>query len=232
MADQNFQRRPQHILNDYRYPLPRSEKPVEGAKFPAMWTWQFLLSGKIAFKVEDGVWGEQDRNKKVKEFEFSMDDRNMFLDVLEEAVNNTEFTSYQFPLKYNGFNMQTKRPNEVASTVGTMTIIRTEEGKIRVGYARGDYKVMFLFQSPHDAPVTIKKKDGTVFEDHGMMSRAYTRWFIRFTRENCDKYELENYKPREKKENNNNNNSNNNWGGKQQSQQQQPASNDFDDIDW
>ena len=43
----NTPRRPQTMLNDFRYPMPKSDKPVDGNKYPARATWECGLNGNI-----------------------------------------------------------------------------------------------------------------------------------------------------------------------------------------
>lgn len=241
---QNFARRPSTMFNDFRYPMPTSDKPVEGAKYPARWTWEFAATGSATFfKVNDGIFGKDDRNAKSKEVELSVFDRNSILNLMENAINDKNFTKAQYHVKKITFG-NSGRLNEHASTLGTFTVIRDGEGRIHVGYTKGTYKVMFPFTSPYESTIMVSSDGGEPREDRGLMSRVYCKAFIDFSRKYLDQYEWENYKPREKKDNggngggnrggnnygNNNGGGNgggNNWGGNNNNngggQQSRPA---------
>lgn len=254
-----FARRPQSIFNDYRYPMPTSDKPVEGAKYPARWTWELGLSGQIFFKVNDGVWGKDDRNAKSKEVELSNFDRNAILNLMQNAIDDVNFTKAQYVVKKITFG--NGKLNDFASVMATFTIIRDQEGKILVGYTKGTYKVMFPFTSPYESTILVAQNGGEPQEAKGLMSRVYCKAFIDYSRKFLDQYEYENYKPKEKKDNggngggngggfqrggngggnswgggNNSNGGGNSWGGNngggQQRQQQSAPAQDFDDIDF
>lgn len=250
-----FARRPQTPFNDYRYPMPTSDKPVEGAKYPARWTWELGLSGQIFFKVNDGVWGKDDRNAKSKEVELSNFDRNAILNLMENAINDVNFTRAQYVVKKVGFS--NGKLNDFPSVLATFTVKRDADGKIYVGYSKGTYKVMFPFTSPYESTILVAQNGGEPVEAAGLMSRVYCKAFIDYSRKFLDQYEYENYKPKEKKENgnsgnggfqrggngggnswgggNNNSGGGNGWGGNgggQQRQQQQSMPDFAEDIDF
>ncbi|WNV45872.1 hypothetical protein [Aeromonas phage AerS_266] len=231
-TNREFQRRPGSMLNDYRYPMPMSEQPVEGAKYPARWTYELGLDGKIYFKVNDGVYGKDDRNAKLKEVALSAMDRNSLFNLMREACDNKDFTKAQYHVKQVTFG-NGGRLNDHPSTLGIFTVVRNPEGKISVGYSKGTYKVMFHFNSPFESIILVQK-DGEPQEDKGLMSRVYCKAFIEFSAKILDKYEIENYKPREKKDANNNGGGNNNNNGGNRSGGSQPPANssDFDDVDF
>ncbi|QBZ70593.1 hypothetical protein pETSU_012 [Edwardsiella phage pEt-SU] len=215
-----FARRPQSIFNDYRYPMPTSDKPVEGAKYPARWTWELGLSGQIFFKVNDGVWGKDDRNAKSKEVELSNFDRNAILNLMQNAIDDVNFTKAQYVVKKITFG--NGKLNDFPSVMATFTIIRDSEGKIHVGYTKGTYKVMFPFTSPYESTILVAQNGGEPTEAKGLMSRVFCKAFIDYSRKFLDQYEYENYKPKEKKENGGNggggfqrggNGGGNSWGG-------------------
>lgn len=205
-----FQRRPQTIFNDYRYPMPSSESPVDGAKYPARWTWEIGLDGKIYFKVNDGVFGKDDRNAKSKEVHLSNMDRNALFQLMREACDNAQFTKAQYHVKQITFG-QGGRLNDHPSTLGIFTVIRTSEGKIQVGYTKGTYKVMFVFSSPFESIIMVQK-DGEAHEDKGLMSRVYCKAFIEYSAKFLDDMEIQAYKPKVRNTDNNNG-GNNNRGG-------------------
>lgn len=254
MDNQNVQRRPQTMLNDFRYPMPKSDKPVEGAKHPARWIWDCGLNGSIYFKINDGIWGRDDKNAKSKEVEMSVMDRGALFNLMEEAITNPNFTKSQYVVKKVQFGAN-GRMNEHPSTLATFTVMRDGEGRILVGFTKGTYKVMFPFTSPYDSVILVASDGGEPREDRGLMSRVYCKAFIDFSRKFLDQYEWDNFKPREKKEggggnrggngggwngggNGGNGGGNNSWGGNNngggnggQSRSAPPA--DFDsDIDF
>lgn len=206
---QTFARRPQTMFNDFRYPMPKSDKPVEGAKYPATWTWELGLSGQVFFKVNDGVWGKDDRNAKSKEAELSWADRNALLNLMEEAINNVNFDKAQYVVRKVTFGAGGKM-NDHPSTLATFTIKRDSNGRLLVGYSKGTYKVMFPFTSPYDSIILVST-GGEPKEDSGLMSRVYAKAFIDFSRKFLDTYEWDNFKPREKKGDNNNGGGGNNF---------------------
>lgn len=234
MSDNNttFVRRPSTLFNDFRYPMPTSDKPVEGAKYPARWTWELGLSGgTIYFKVNDGVYGKDDRNAKSKEVEMSVFDRNSLFNLMEEACNNREFTKAQYTVKKTQFGTG-GRMNDHPSTLGTFTVIRTQDGRIMVGFTKGTYKVMFPFTSPYESVIMVTNSDGEAVEDKGLMSRVYCKAFTKFSRKFLDQYEWENYKAREKKGDNNNGNRNNNGNNGAGNNRQSSPDVDFEDIEF
>lgn len=211
------QRRPQTVFNDFRYPMPKSDKPVEGAKHPARWTWECGLNGNIYFKVNDGIWGRDDKNAKSKEVELSWADRGALFGLMEEAINNPNFSKSQYHVKKTVFGSG-GRMNDHPSILATFTIMRDGEGRILVGYTKGTYKVMFPFTSPYDSVILIASGDSEPREERGLMSRVYCKAFIDFSKRFLDDYEFNNFKPREKKGDSNNGGGgnrggNNNWGG-------------------
>lgn len=211
MEQKNFQRRPQTMVNDFRYPMPKSDKPVDGAKYPATWFWDIGLNGAIYFKVNDGHYGQDDKNAKSKEVELSVFDRNALFELIENAIRDTNFTKAQYHVKKITFGAG-GRLNDHASTLGTFTVIRDQEGRIAVGYSKGTYKVMFPFTSPYESTILVSN-GGEPYEDRGLMSRVYAKAFIDFSRKFLDQAEWDAYKPREKKENGGNGGNRGNGGG-------------------
>lgn len=206
------QRRPQTMFNDFRYPMPKSDKPVEGAKYPARWTWEFGLNGSILFKVNDGIYGKDDRNAKSKEVPLSAMDRNTLFELMMNAINDPNFTKAQYHVKQITFGSG-GRLNDHPSTLATFTVIRDSEGKIHVGYSKGTYKVMFPFSSPFESVIMVST-GGEPREDHGLMSRLYVKAFIDFSKKFLDQFEWDSFKPREKKDaGNNSGGGNRQWGG-------------------
>lgn len=209
----NTPRRPQTMLNDFRYPMPKSDKPVDGNKYPARATWECGLNGNIYFKVNDGAYGKDDRNAKLKEVEMSIMDRGALFNLMENAINDPNFTRSQYCVKKQQFGGN-GRMNENASTLGTFTIIRDAEGRILMGYTKGTYKVMFPFTSPFESVILVSNDGQEPREDHGLMSRVYCKAYIDFCRKFLDQYETDNFKPREKKGDSNSSQGGGSWGNK------------------
>ena len=239
---QAFQRRPSLISNDYRYPAPMSREPVEGAKYPARWTWEQGLDGKIYFKVNDGVFGKDDRNAKMKEVEMSAMDRGALLELMRNACDDPNFTKTQYHVKKVTFGAG-GRLNEHPSTLGIFTVMRSQDGRISVGYTKGSYKVMFDFKSPFESMIMVAK-DGEPREDPGLMSRVFCKAFINFYLPYLNELEIKEYRPRTKNEvsstgsgqNNWNNdrarnNNNSGWGGNSgnSNSQRKPDPSSFED---
>lgn len=240
MSELQFKRRAPSILSDYRYPMPQSREPIEGAKYPARWTWEQGLDGKIYFKVNDGIFGKDDRNAKLKEVEMSAMDRGALFELMKNACDDANFTKTQYHVKKITFGAG-GRLNEHASTLGIFTVMRSQDGRISVGYTKGSYKVMFEFKSPFESVIMVTK-DGEALADTGLMSRVFCKAFVNFCGPFLDKLEIEGYKPREPKVQNNGGNSNggwnnnrgngNNWngnGGGNNSSQRKPDPTSFDD---
>lgn len=230
MQQQQFPRRPQTIFNDFKYDMPKSTKPVEGAKFPATWMWEIGNNGKIYFKVNDGIYGQNDQNAKNKEVELTFIQRNQLFFILEEAVRDKDFTSSQVIISKQQWNRAANRMNDEPSVQATFTIVRTKEGEIRINFARGTYELMFVM---NDNKLIVRSKDvDGVKENVGLASRAYVSAFVRFSQKFLDAEEWNRY-TRETKEsksggagggNNNRYQNNNSTGGGSNN-----APKDFDD---
>ena len=240
MSEQTkFPRRPATIFNDFKFDMPRSTKPVDGAKFPATWTWEIGLSGKIFFKVNDGIYGEQDRNAKNKEVELDLFDRNQLLFVLEEAVRNQEFASTQVIVRDKLYNNQLGRYNEQPSVIATFTVARNKNGEIKVNFVRGSYELTFNMTSEL-LQMKTKDAEGNMGENLGLASRAYTYSFLKFSAKFLDIEEWSRYTRPEKKGGNGGNSGNGGGGnnfrqgngnggnGGQQSAPPQDFDEDFD----
>lgn len=212
MSQQQFARRPATIFNDYKYDMPKSTKPVDGARFPATWTWEIGNNGKIYFKVNDGIFGQQDANAKNKEVELSWQQRNQLLLVLKEAIDNPNFETSQVIVSKKLWNKAQNKPNDTPSVMATFTIIRTKTGEIRVNFARGTYELMFVM---NDEKLSIKTKgaDGQVVDNVGLASRTYTMSFINFSSKFLDQEEWSRYSREEKNKGGNGGNNNNGGGG-------------------
>lgn len=227
--NQQFQgpRRPQTIFNDYKYDMPKSTEPVSGQKFKARWTWELGNNGKVYFKIQDGAYGRDDPNAKNKEIELSFFERDALFAVLEEACANKDFKMQQVQIRDKLYNQQMRKWNEEASIEATFTVRKEENGEIRVAYARGTYKVNFVFNHEHLLVMT-KDASGNAAASVEIASRIYTRSFISFSRKFLDLHEWDKYKRPESK-NGNNNNNNNNKNGNNNNNNNSNAMPDFDD---
>lgn len=237
---QVFARRPATIFNDFKYPLPATLKPVDGARFPATWNWEIAAKGnKIFMKVNDGVYGKDDPNAKLKEVELNFYERNSLLYVLEEAINNPDFTSSQIDIKRKLWNRAANKPNDVPTIQATFTVIRGKTGEIRVHYKRSTYEVTFAMTSEFLACRT-RNENGEWVDNPGLASRAYTRAFVEFSKKFLDPEEWNRYEREQKGGNKPAGNGGGyptgghqqfggQGGGQQQSQPQTPATQSFDE---
>ena len=169
----------------------------------------------------------------MKEVEMSVYDRGALFELMKDACDNANFTKTQYHVKKVTFGAG-GRLNEHASTLGIFTVMRSQEGRISVGYTKGTYKVMFDFKSPFESMIMVAK-DGEPREDAGLMSRVFCKSFINFCGPYLDKLEVEGYKPRIKNESNNNSGGNSGWngnGGGNNSSQRKPDPTSFDDLDF
>lgn len=236
MSEQSqFPRRPATLFNDFKFDMPKSLKPVDGAKFPATWTWEISLSGTPSFKVNDGIYGKDDKNARNKEVPLSAIKRNELLYVLKESINNPLFTSAQVVILDTLWNNSTGKFNTELSTLATFTIKKTADGEILVHFVRGTYEVTFSFTDPK---LQIKTKDanGNIAIDKGLASRAYVDSFVLFSSKFLDNEEWARY-TREAKggkggnggggQGNGGNNHQGGGGGNQSSNTQ-----DFEDFDF
>lgn len=197
MSYDNAPRRPATIFNDFRYPMPQTAKPVEGAQWPAQWSWELSVDGsKVFFKIRDGIFGKDDPNAKLKEIELNIFERNALLFYLEEAVSNPNFSSVQYPVRQKRYNQSSGGYDREPSTVAMFTIIRRKAGDIRVHYRRSTYEVTFLMSSDL-IRASVRNESGEYIEDIGLSSRAYTRAFITASL-GLNEKEINNYRRKEK----------------------------------
>lgn len=197
MSYDNAPRRPATLFNDFKYPMPQTAKPVEGAQYPAVWNWELSVDGsKVFFKVRDGIYGKDDQNYKLKEVEMNIFERNGLLYLLEEAISNPDFSSSQYPVKQKVYNQSSGGYNREPSVVATFTVIRRKSGDIRVHYRRSTYELTFLM-STDLMRVSTRNENGEYNEDIGLSSRAYTRAFIAASIELNGK-EVNNYQRKDK----------------------------------
>lgn len=197
MSYDNAPRRPATIFNDFKYPMPQTAKPVEGAQWPAVWNWEVSVDGsKIFFRVRDGIFGKDDPNAKLKEVEMNIFQRGALMFYLEEAITNPNFSSAQFQVKQKLYNQSSGGFNREPSVVATFTVIRRKAGDIRVHFRRSTYELTFLMSSEL-IHATVRNEAGEYVDDPGLASRAYTHAFIKAT-EKLDEREINNYRRAEK----------------------------------
>lgn len=197
MSYDNAPRRPATLFNDFKYPMPQTAKPVEGAQWPAQWNWELSVDGsKIFFKIRDGIFGKDDPNAKLKEVELNIFERNALMFYLEEAISNPNFSSAQYPVRQKRYNQSNGGYDREPSTIATFTIIRRKAGDIRVHYRRSTYELTFLMSSDL-IKATVRNDKGEYVDDPGLASRAYTRAFIKAT-EALNEREINNYRRKDK----------------------------------
>lgn len=202
MRNQNngpkFTPRKKMFLNDWRQPHPSTEKPLEGAKFPAQFMWEITNAGKIVFKVNDGIFKEGGGGKNNhKEVEMGAYDRGILFETIAEAANSPDFTSKQYTIRKHDFVFTggQSRMSESPVTKGVFTIKRDENGVISLTYSRGDYKATCLFKGPNSNTITMRGPDGTVVEDKGFMSRMAARRWVKFHEPILDRMEQDGWEP-------------------------------------
>ena len=213
--------RKKNLLNDYRQAHPVTEAPLEGGKYPAQLMWEQANNGKIMLKVNDGVFKEG--GGKHKEVELDIYDRGVFFETLLEATKQPDFGTRQvnvarkqFVFAGGGGGGGGGRMSDNPITQVLLTITRQPDGKIVVGYSKGDFKAQFIFKGPRHTTLLMKGPDGARVEDHGTMSRMAVRNWVNFHRPMLDRMENESWeppKPRGDAPNNNNRNNNTNNGG-------------------
>lgn len=186
--------RPPTLFSDFKYPMPRTAKPMEGQKYPATWNWEISGQGnKVFFKVTDGLYGSDDPNRTLKQLDMNIFERNGLFAVLEEAITDPEFKTAQYPVvrQYIG-----DKYYEVPATVATFTVIRRKDGTIRVHYRRSSYEAVFLMSSVY-LRLSVRNEENEFIEDKGFSSRAYTRAFVEACR-HLDTLEVAKYERKKK----------------------------------
>lgn len=187
--------RKKNILNDYRSPLPCSDEPVAGAKYPAQMMWEQKANGVIVLKINDGVFQENSKSNH-KEAEMVFADREAFFEALLEASNNPDFGSKQLAIRKKQFVFQggQRRMSDQPVVQCYLTITRNDRG-ITVGYSKGDYKVPIRFKGANDTTVFVKNENGERAEDHGLMSRWAVRGYVSFHRPILNEMENQGWEP-------------------------------------
>lgn len=198
------------ILNDYRYPHPKTDKPLDGARYPATLQWK-VKSSSTTLVISDGVYVEGKGYLK-KEVDLDPYQRNMVLGLLKDAALNKEFTNAQLTIakkmffKENGVNKLGDKP----TTIATITILKDPEGIICLAFKRSDFKAMIKFRGPNDSQLArYDKLTGEYKQADDFLSAKYTLAYVKFVSEYLTQMEIQQYKAPEKKGGNNNGNKGN-----------------------
>jgi len=222
MSNNNGQPKPQYrkkfILNDYRPPLPTTEEPLPGAKYPAQFMWEQKNNGAIVAKVHDGIFKEGSKNTH-KEVEMDWGDRGVLFEALLEATTNDKFGMRKITPRKKQFIQGPGGGRMSDSPIAQVNYVvtRGDDGVISLGWSKGDYKAVFIFKGIRDLVIMMKNEDGQVVEDRGAMSRWSVRAYVQFHRPILDEMEANAWeppKPRNDSGQNNrpqNNNNNNNF---------------------
>lgn len=224
MSEQNFgNQREKTILDDYRWAHPHTNAPLPGAKYPATINWAIGNTGKIIFKVNDGVYsGSGDQSYKKKQQEIELTDRNAIFELLLHAVVDPNFIKAQYQIKRKKFLRESGgsgRMSDQPLVEATFTVIRESNGIIKLGFTKSDFKALFEFDSLSDS-VLMNFVDGEYRVDHNLNSKIYVKSYIGSIRDFLDGKEFSKYTPRPPKGQTNNGNNNRNSGNNTQ---------DFDD---
>lgn len=187
--------RKKNMLNDYRQPLPCSDEPMPGSKYPAQLMWEQKANGNIVLKIADGVFQENAKGNH-KEAEMVAADRNILFQALLDAADNPNFGSKQIAVRKKQFVFQggQRRMSDQPVVQCYLTISRNERG-VTLGYSKGDYKVLIRFRGPNDSTVFVKNEAGERMEDHGLMSRWAVKGYVGFHQPILDQMELTGWEP-------------------------------------
>lgn len=190
-----FTPRKKTILTDYRLPHPKTQEPLPGAKYPAQLMFDQKNNGKIVLKINDGIF-KPGANTNHKEVELDGYERNSLFEAVLEATNNPEFGIRQLSIRKHQFvnGAGGGRMSEQPIVQANFTIERDSEGRVSLGYSKGDYKAKFIFQGPNQTVLMVRGADGAS-EDHGMMSRFGARTWVNFHREVLTQMEVAGWAP-------------------------------------
>jgi hypothetical protein len=196
-----FTPRKKTLLTDYRQPHPVSIEPVPGAKYPAQLMWDQANNGKIMLKVNDGIYKEGAKSNH-KEIEMDYAHRGVLFEALLEATTDGNFKTKQIPVQWKQFVFAggSGRMSDQPVLQVFFTVTRDAQGRIILGWSKGDYKVQFLFKGPKDTTVYVKNDAGERVEDHGVMSRWAVRAWINFHRPILDRMDNDSWEPPKPKE--------------------------------
>lgn len=232
------QPRKKHILNDYRQPLPATAEPLPGGKYPAQLMWEQKNNGAIVLKVNDGVYKEGGKNTH-KEVDMDWYDRGVLFEALLEAANSKEFVERQVVPRKKQFVYQPGGGKMSDSPIVQvkLTIRREANGFITLGWSKGDYKAVFIFNGPRDMVIMTKGADGNAVEDHSILSRFSVRAYVKFHDRILSQMEENGWEPPKPREpaggsgggGGGYNNRNNGGGGGGSYNDNDSGGNDFDD---
>lgn len=190
-----FTPRKKTALNDYRLPHPRTDAPLEGAKYPAQLMFDQKNNGMIVLKVSDGIYkpGVPSTHKEVELDGYT---RNVLFEAVLEATNNPDFKVKQLSVRKKQFvhGPGGGRMSENPIVQANLTIGRDSNGVVSLGYSKGDYKAMFNFRGPNDTVLLVKEGDERV-EDHGTLSRWTARAWVGFHKDLLNTLEIEGWTP-------------------------------------
>lgn len=192
-----FTPRKKTLLTDYRQPHPISTEPVAGAKYPAQLMWDQANNGKIMLKINDGVYKEGAKATH-KEVEMDYAHRGILFEALLEATTDVNFKTKQIPIQWKQFVFaggQGRMSQDPVLQV-LFTISRDPQGRITLGWSKGDYKLQFLFKGPKETNKIFMKNDaGERVEDYGTMSRWSVRAWVNFHRPLLDRMDNDSWEP-------------------------------------
>lgn len=235
----NIQPRKKMLLNDWKQPLPCTDAPLEGGKYPAQLMFEQMNNGKIVMKVSDGVYKEG--GNKLKEIEMDWMHRNILFEAILEACDNKDFDIKQISVRWKQFVRAggMSRMSEQPIQQGYLTIQRDKNGCISLKFSKGaDYEAQFRFKGPKDTVVMVRNTEGQRVEDHGIMSRWSAKAWVNFHRPILDRMETEGWEPPKPRDGGNGGNNNgggnrNNGGGNSNNSNGGGFDDDFDsDIDF
>lgn len=196
------------IINDYRQPHPTTEEPMPGGKYPAQLMFDQKNNGEIVMKISDGIFGEQKSNHKEVPLDYMH--RGILFEAIMEAATDPQFTQKSIAVRWKQFVFQQGggRMSDQPILQCNLIVARGQDGRIMLGYVKGEYKAQFFFKGPKDTVVYIKSQDGNRSEDVGVMSRWSAKSWVNFHRPLLDRMDTEGWTPPKPK-----NNTNNNGGG-------------------
>lgn len=224
----NGNSRPKTPMNDYRYPHPKTKDPLPGGKYRAQGFWELTSSGKVVFKVQDGVFSQGDNAYKKKEVELDAIERNAIFQLLREAATEPTFTKSSYTVKDFGFVKQggESKLSDQPITKATFTVIRDQNGVVQLGFSKSDFKALLVFDNARESTL-MDFVDGEFRPAHARMSRLYVMGYLSAVEGWLNFEENARYQPPQRKNNAGNNNNRGNGGG---SSYNKPPVDDFEDI--
>lgn len=224
MSENNFNNaREKTPLNDYRWAHPATNEPLPGAKYPATMQWELSNNGKIIFKVNDSVYQPGDNSAyKKKQVEIEGSERGAIFELLRHAAADSTFTKAQYHIKRKQPVREgaTFRMSDRPIVQATFTVIRDENGVIKLGFSKSDFKALFSFDKLSFSDLT-EFVNGEYRPATGLMSRIHLRGYLNWVEAFLIGKEYANYTPKPPK------GQTNNSGGGQRSRSNNTP--DYDD---